>query len=912
MKKIIITFLLGIIISGSYAQAPQAFNYQAVVRDLDGNVLANQNVTCIISILQGSPQGEVIFDEWHGTNTNETGLMSLEVGYGEPGTGTFSGIDWANGPFYLQLELDPTGGENYQLMGTTQLLSVPYSLYSVSTGDTTRWRKNNSNDLYYNDGYVGIGTDEPAWWAKLDVDGNVNVRGRAAITRTDDTEAIINIWNTKSDWEIVAASDTNRLMIREWEGEPVFNILGAKVGIGTATPEYDLDIHSNSTNSSRLRLSTHDYSKSLFFSSGNESYDPAIYFQGGDALRFMRYDGGYNELMRITSDGKIGIGITDPFYNLEIMSNATDLTSKIRLSNLDDSKDLRLSSGSDIHDPHISFAGADALRFMRWDGAYNEFMRITSEGKIGIGTTSPSTLLEVAGTIKSNSGGFMFPDGSVQTTAAGGGAAGNTLDQAYDQGGPGAGRTINADNGAVDIQGDGGLTVNGNVGIGTATPVYPLSIHPGTNSRGIFIDHDQTGAGETIGLLLNLEKTYSGDSDIFGSAFSTTNNNGSGSTRGIYSYAAGTSTGMKIGVYGSAQGSGTHYGVAGSATGSGIEYGVYGSAHGTGTLWAGYFGNGDVHIANNLGIGTESPSTNLVVKSSGYANGMIVLSHDDDHLFKVRQMSGGGGGIYLYDESGTSTILLNGEGDCWVRSGRFGVGTVSPKAPLHVEDRIRVGEDPSYSNVYGELIHEGGGTGFKINSNAGGGWADMHFQSDGETKMFIESGGNVGIGTTSPASRLDVQGNVTIRDISTGDIAIELGKGLDYAEGFNVTGKTNIQPGTILCIDPENPGKLMISEHPYDKTVAGIVAGANGLGSGIRLGTQEFDCDVALAGRVYCNTIATTENIEPGDLLTTSSVSGFAMKVTDFENAQGAIIGKAMEKLEKGKKGQILVLVTLQ
>ena len=88
-------------------------------------------------------------------------------------------------------------------------------------------------------------------------------------------------------------------------------------------------------------------------------------------------------------------------------------------------------------------------------------------------------------------------------------------------------------------------------------------------------------------------------------------------------------------------------------------------------------------------------------------------------------------------------------------------------------------------------------------------------------------------------------------------------------------------------------------------------AGANGLGSGVRLGTQEFDCDVALAGRVYCNTIATTENIEPGDLLTTSSIPGFAMKVTDFENAHGAILGKAMESLEKGKKGQILVLVTL-
>jgi len=252
-------------------------------------------------------------------------------------------------------------------------------------------------------------------------------------------------------------------------------------------------------------------------------------------------------------------------------------------------------------------------------------------------------------------------------------------------------------------------------------------------------------------------------------------------------------------------------------------------------------------------------------------------------------------------------------GCIYFNSGNVGIGTSNPLEKLHVADHIRIGEDPSYPTVYGEIYHEGGGTGFKINANAGGGgWADLLFQTNGTTKMFIESGGNVGIGTTSPTSRLDVQGNITIRDIATGDIAIQLGKGLDYAEGFNVTDKTQIEPGTILCIDTENPGKLKISENPYDKTVAGIVAGANGLGSGVRLGTQEFDCDVALAGRVYCNTIASSEDIEPGDMLTTSAVPGYAMKATDNQKAQGAIIGKAMESLKKGKKGQILVLVTLQ
>ena len=84
------------------------------------------------------------------------------------------------------------------------------------------------------------------------------------------------------------------------------------------------------------------------------------------------------------------------------------------------------------------------------------------------------------------------------------------------------------------------------------------------------------------------------------------------------------------------------------------------------------------------------------------------------------------------------------------------------------------------------------------------------------------------------------------------------------------------------------------------------------LGSAVRLGVGQFDRDVALAGRVYCNVDAAKAEIEPGDLLTTSATPGYAMKAVDYRRAQGAILGKAMEPLARGKKGQILVLVTLQ
>ena len=132
IKSFIFIFLLGV--GSLLAQTPGAFNYQAVLRDTEGKIISNQDVSIQISILQQSASGEIVFQEKHSTNTNEFGLIVLEIGNGLPLTGTLAEINWGESTHFLKVELDATGGESYVEMGTSQMLSVPYALYAKSSG----------------------------------------------------------------------------------------------------------------------------------------------------------------------------------------------------------------------------------------------------------------------------------------------------------------------------------------------------------------------------------------------------------------------------------------------------------------------------------------------------------------------------------------------------------------------------------------------------------------------------------------------------------------------------------------------------------------------------------------------------------------------------------------------------------
>ena len=124
--------MVTLITLSAFTQAPQKMSYQSVIRNASGVLVTNQSVGIRISVLQGTTSGTVVYQETYNPNpqTNTNGLLAVEIGGGNAITGTFSAINWATGPYFLKTETDPTGGTSYTIVGTSQLLSVPYAFYS--------------------------------------------------------------------------------------------------------------------------------------------------------------------------------------------------------------------------------------------------------------------------------------------------------------------------------------------------------------------------------------------------------------------------------------------------------------------------------------------------------------------------------------------------------------------------------------------------------------------------------------------------------------------------------------------------------------------------------------------------------------------------------------------------------------
>lgn len=249
MKTILVIASTAFIAVSLFAQPPQAFNYQGVARDLSGTPLTNRNIGLQISILQGSMTGTVVYKEAHNTITTNLGLFTLQIGMGSVINGAFADIDWGSGNHYLRIEMDESGGNNYQLIGASQLLSVPYALYA---GSKSKWQEN-GNEIYYSNGKVGIGTATPGDEFEVRVNGgNGGIRISNTSVGAQDYAALRFyqgaiqrgvLYSHLDDIYLRGYQSHNNLILQAHEtinGAP--GQIQGNVGIGTITPAAKLQV----------------------------------------------------------------------------------------------------------------------------------------------------------------------------------------------------------------------------------------------------------------------------------------------------------------------------------------------------------------------------------------------------------------------------------------------------------------------------------------------------------------------------------------------------------------------------------------------------------------------------------------------------------------------------------------------
>jgi hypothetical protein len=365
-----------------------------------------------------------------------------------------------------------------------------------------------------------------------------------------------------------------------------------------------------------------------------------------------------------------------------------------------------------------------------------------------------------------------------------------------------------------------------------------------------------------------------------------------------------------------------------------------------------------IHVdsTGRVGIGVAAPLSMLHVGGETGVDGVMF----PDGTLQTTAALGNVGSIWS----------LNGT-SAYYNAGKVGIGRNDPPDPLSfanaVGDKISLYGDTGGTFGFGiqsSLL--------QIHSNNS--LADIAFgygpSATFTERMRVRGNGNVGIGTSAPGAKLHVAGGMKIdgqntlefgagisKEVSAGKIGyqsfgshdsldivgagtlgtnrkinfwneggayftgsisttiLQIRGGADLAEPFDVNGE-DIQPGMVVSIDTANPGRLLPCTEPFDRKVAGIISGAGGVATGLSMGHEGTIADgkhlVALTGRVYCLVDASTAAIEPGDMLTTSSLRGHAMRASDLDGSRGAVIGKAMTNLAKGERGLVLVLVNLQ
>jgi len=189
MKKNILFLALLLLSTTSFGQAPDGVNYQAVIRNLSGTLVANTTIAIRIQLKQTSASGTIVFQERHSVTTSAQGVVNLVIGQGTLLGGNISTINWAAGPYFVSLGVSFSNGTNYLDYGSQQLMSVPYALYAKNAGNQlNQWRYGNTlpavglgamGDFYLNmtDGNVYYKSNATTWTLTGNITGPAGATG---------------------------------------------------------------------------------------------------------------------------------------------------------------------------------------------------------------------------------------------------------------------------------------------------------------------------------------------------------------------------------------------------------------------------------------------------------------------------------------------------------------------------------------------------------------------------------------------------------------------------------------------------------------------------------------------------------------------------------------------------------------
>lgn len=447
----------------------------------------------------------------------------------------------------------------------------------------------------------------------------------------------------------------------------------------------------------------------------------------------------------------------------------------------------------------------------------------------GLGTATPEARLHIGGTPGVD--GIRFPDGSLQTTAAG----------------------IGGGDGFWSLSGTNIFNNNGgNVGIGTNIPGNKLTVRTGTLGYGV-------------------EHT---DGDIRLSTF------------------VGRGTGW-LGTLG-------NHKLSFFANDNGFPHMI-----------------ATLDTAGRFGVGTDNPIMKLHVEGDEFVSGSAFFGERTRQMLNLYGTGFGVGiqnaAIYFRSGGGFAWHVGGAHNDATYNSGG-GTTLMTLDNTRGLDFGSRLGQHLSLWGSDGPRRY---GIGIqaqtmyhRVGNNPGDGYAWFKGGVHNDNKQ--NPGGGISLMTLDEETGLTTTGNIT----AGGNMACKVltVSGADVAEKFPSSEK-NVEPGTVMEIDPTRPGELRISRTAYSSRVAGVVSGAGDLPAGAVLGHtpgNEGSPAIALTGRVWVRCDASAGSIEPGDLLTTSDMAGHAMKVVDRDRAHGAVLGKAMTPLARGERGLVLVLVNLQ